>query len=266
MDRLEPGSDPLELGAVVGLAGMVDPVGQPHRDRLRAQLDAEVDHVSVVVDGDLADRRVGVGQAAELVRQGAAGGGGRVVLEGVRVHGVEADRPLRGVLTQGGGIGRVVPGHVERDRPVAPGERIEGGHVVDLLLGGARLAAAGEPAEPGATGADGPRGRRHRELRQGLDDRLGGHRPAAVEALGEMPDVALESVGSVLVQVFDAVPVDHGRPSLSVTVSSQERRRHAAVHRDDEPVVWPRAPATRAMAASATCSGKTSRFSRVRSA
>ena len=37
----------------------------------------------------------------------------------------------------------MVPGDVERDRPVAGGESVERRHVVDLLLGGARLTAQG---------------------------------------------------------------------------------------------------------------------------
>ena len=136
---------------------MVDPVGEPHRQRRRAELLTELDAVDVVLDGSLANVRRRVGERAELVADLAVGRGRRVVLERVRVHRVEPDAELVGVLAQRRRVVGVVPRHVQADRSVGPGHGVEGGDVVELLDGVAWLTAAGETAEPRAAGAHGPR-------------------------------------------------------------------------------------------------------------
>ncbi len=78
----------------VRLAGEVGAVGDPHRQRLRPELLADLDAFEVVRDRLVARRLLAMGQRAELVGERLTG----LVLEGVGVDGVEADaerlRPL----------------------------------------------------------------------------------------------------------------------------------------------------------------------------
>ena len=216
VDLLEPFKDPLELAPEAGLARVVHAVGQPHRHGPRTQLDAEVDHVVVVLDGRAPGAVVDVRQAAELVGHAPVVGGRWIVLEGVGVHGVEADAQLLGVVAQGGGAGaqpRVVPGHVEADRAVRAGERVEGGDVVDLLVGVAGLTPAGEPAEAGAAGSHRPGRRCGTEPGHLRDHRFPvdtgpTHHVEGVRQVGLVPRQA------DLVLLLDAAAVDHHRHLL----------------------------------------------------
>ncbi len=192
----------LELRAVVGLARVAGAVGQPDRDGLRAELHAQVHDLQVVLDGGLAHRGVGAGEAAELVGQSSAAGGGRVVLEGVRVHRVEADAARGRVLLERGRVVRKVPRHVQRDRAVGGGERVEHGDVVDLLRGRAGLAPDGEAAEAGASGADGPGGRGHGEPSQRGHDLLR-RRPGPRQACLEVVEIGGQLVAHPRVRSLD---------------------------------------------------------------
>ena len=222
VDLPQPGEHPLELAPEAGLARVVHAVAQPHGQRPRPQLEAEVDHVVVVLDRRPAGALVDVGQAAELVGHRAVAGGRRVVLERVGVHGVEGDAPLLGVAPQRGGPRpepRVVPRHVEADRPVGAGEGVEGGDVVDLLDRVARLAPAREAAEAGAAGAHRPRRRRRAEPghlgHHGLAvDPRPGHHVQGVGQVGLVPGQA------DLVVLVDAAAVDRHRRLLSLTVGT----------------------------------------------
>ena len=226
------------------------------------ELLTEIDHGEVVLERALADVGVGVAERAELVRH-ARSGGGRIVLERVRVHRVEADAELVGVRAQRGRVVRVVPRHVEADRVVGAGERVERGDVVELLLGGARLTATREPTEARPARAQCPRRSRHREA-----PHLGDHRldvdPPVAEAVAERGQVAFVARHQVGLEVADPVGGDADghrgsdqRRKAAVTPPSTGTRR---------PVVRDSAPPVSATTASATCSGRTARPSKVREA
>ena len=134
---------------------------------------AELDHVEVVLDRRLASSRVGGGHRPELVGDRAVARRRRVVLERVRVHRVEAEPERLGVLAQGRDVVRLVPRHVQADRPVRTGEGVQRRDVVELLLDRPRLAAAGKAAEAGAAGAERPGGSGDAEAPHLLDHALG---------------------------------------------------------------------------------------------
>ena len=83
----------IERAAEMRLAGKIGAVADPHRERLRAELLAGGDAVDVVRDRLGANRRVGVREAAVLVRQRLSG----LILERVRVHRIEPE-PERGAV------------------------------------------------------------------------------------------------------------------------------------------------------------------------
>jgi hypothetical protein len=87
------------------LAREVRAVRDPDRERARAERAAEADAREVVRDRLLAHARVRVREAPELVRVRLAG----QVLEGVRVHRVEAESEARGARAQLAGFVDRVP-------------------------------------------------------------------------------------------------------------------------------------------------------------
>ncbi len=150
--------DPIELAAVAGLSGVVGAVGEPHGDGGRSQRDAHLDDGLVVLDGELPHAWIRVAHRSELVGDLPAACGGGIVLEGIRVHRIEAQAQLGGVPGECGRVGRIVPGDVQTHAAVGARERMEDRDVVDLLLGGSRLARDGEAREPGAARAERPGG------------------------------------------------------------------------------------------------------------
>ena len=109
VDRAQALEVALERAAEVDLAGEVAAVadpdgGAPSRAARRAEA------LEVVLHRLPADRAVGMGQAAELVRVLLAG----LVLERVRVHRVEAEAALLGEPAQLRGALGLVPGNVQR--------------------------------------------------------------------------------------------------------------------------------------------------------
>ena len=168
VDLGEALGQPLLAGQDVGLAGVVGAVREPDLQVARAGRVHHLDAVEVVLHGLLADRRVGVGQAAELVV---------VVLEGVRVDGAEGDAVVLGVRAQGGVVVDPVPRDVQRHRGGQPGEPVHGGRVGDLLLDGPRGAGRAEHLEPGPGVAVGPGGHLDGQLLEPSGDvGEGGHR------------------------------------------------------------------------------------------
>ncbi len=133
----------LELPAAAGLAGVVHAVGEPHGERGAAEGHAQVDHRLVVLHRELAHAGVGARHGAELVGDGAVARGRGVVLERVRVRGVEPDAERLGVGLQARRGRRVVHGTWRLIVRLAPVSALRRGDVVDLLLGGAGLALAG---------------------------------------------------------------------------------------------------------------------------
>ena len=89
----------------VRLAGEIRAVGDPHRQRLRAEPLADLDTFEIVVDRGAAHRRVGVAQRAELVRKRLAG----LVLEGVGIDRVEGEAARFRRLAQRGEVARSCP-------------------------------------------------------------------------------------------------------------------------------------------------------------
>jgi hypothetical protein len=183
VDLAQTCADALELAAEVSLPGMVGAVGEPHRERRRAQLLTELDAVEVVLDGALAHVGRCMGERAELVADLATAGRRGVVLERVRVHRVEADAELVGIGAQRRRVVGIVPGDVQAHRSVCPGHGVERGDVVELLDRVARLAAGRETAEASPPGADRPRRRGDVEALHLGDDRLDVDVPAG-EVLG----------------------------------------------------------------------------------
>ena len=157
MQLLQASGDPLELAAEAGLPRVVGAVGEPDRDGGRSQRDAQLDDGLVVLDGELPHARIRVAHRPELVGDLAIAGGGGIVLEGVRVHRVEAQAQLGGVLRECGGVGRIVPGDVQAHAAVGARECVEGRDVVDLLLGGSRLARRWESCRSGCRPRRAPR-------------------------------------------------------------------------------------------------------------
>src|SRR5262249_16036279 len=154
--------------ACVELAREVPPVADPDGVGPGPELLPELEAVEVVVHGLPADRVVGVAEAPELVRVPLA----LLVLERVRVHGVEEEAAGLGEGAQLARIVRLVPGNVEGDSGGGPRELEDDRAVLDLLEDVAGLARAGEPREPRAPRAHSPRRHRHAEGRGFRDERL----------------------------------------------------------------------------------------------
>ena len=96
------------------LAREVAAVADPHRVRMRAELTADASMHSMLCSTACgATAAVGVTEAAELVRVRLA----RLVLEGVRVHGVEDQPERRGMLAQLRRSSRRVPRECAAKRP-----------------------------------------------------------------------------------------------------------------------------------------------------
>ena len=257
MELAQALGDAFELPAEVGLARVVRAVGEPDRERGRTELQSELDDRLVVLERALAHVGIGVGERSELVRDRAVAGRGRVVLERVRVHGVEADAGGVGVRPERGRIPRVVPGDVQADGAVRAGERVERGDVVDLLLGGAWLAADGEAAEPGAAGADRPRRRRDREARHLVDHGVGVDpervrgAPAPCRGRARAPVIRSASTSTICSAVICMV--------IAVLLARVHRRNAVATPPStgtSSPVVRESAPPVSATTASATWRGQ----------
>jgi hypothetical protein len=129
------------------LAGVVGAVGEPDLQVTGAGGIHDVDAFEVVIDGLLADRRVGVGEGSELVV---------IVLEGVRVDGAEGHTVVGCESTEGGVVLDFVPGNVQGDRRGQRGVLVHLGGIRDLLLRGARGSWGAEYFEPGARVAERP--------------------------------------------------------------------------------------------------------------
>ena len=156
-----------------------------------------------------------------------------------------ASKPMPSVVGVGAaaraGSSGVVPRHVEADRAVGAGERVERGDVVELLLVVARLAAAGEAAEAGAAGAHRPR-----RSRDGERPDLFDHPLRVVSPAGE-PVAGVAEIGLVIghqlgLAVDDRVGLHvqwHGCP---LSIPDDGERAAVAVGscpaRRLRPVVW----------------------------
>ena len=103
----------------------------------------------MVVDRGLTDRRVSVGEAAELVDVG---------LESVGVDGAERDAEGGGEGAEGGVVVDLVPRDVQRDGRGQPGEGVHLGGVRELLLDRAWGARCAEDLEAGSRVPERPRG------------------------------------------------------------------------------------------------------------
>ena len=264
---------PFELAPEVGLPGVVDPVGEPHGERRRAELLAELDAIDVVLDGSLAHVGRRVGERAEFVADLAVCRGRRVVLERVRVHRIEPDAEVVGVLAQRRRVVGIVPRDVQADRSVGAGDGVQGGDVVELLDGVPRLAAAREAAESGASGADRPRRGGDAEALHLGDDRLDVDVPAS-ETLGAGLEVRLVSRQLLGLDVgncpcrdsrchLDPPPRRRAQPATNHLKNAAATPPSTGI---DNPVVRDRLPPTSTNTASATCSGTISRPSSVRPA
>ena len=150
----EPGVDlPERVGETVlavtevGLARVVEPVGEPHLEVAAPGDVHDVDAVEGVADRLLPHSVVDVTEAAEHVV---------VVLEGVGVDGSEADAQVLGVAPELVEVVDEVPGDVQRDRRSDPGDSVHLRSVGDLLVGVAWHPSLGEDLEPRAGVAERP--------------------------------------------------------------------------------------------------------------
>jgi len=217
----------------VRLAGMVRAVGKPHGQRRRPEGDAEIDDVAVVVDRRAADRGVGVTETAELVRHLAVARRRRVVLEGVGVHGVEADAALERVRTQPTRVGGIIPGYVQADRARGARQGVERGDVVDLLLRRARLTAEGEARESRPADSQRPRRSGNGKARDLGDDgvsidAVAGDDVAGVRQIGFIPR------SSRFVFLGDPGTVDHVkllRSAYSTSLRDTSQRAYRGLRR-----------------------------------
>ena len=142
------------------MAGEVGTVANPHRQRLAADLFADLDALDVVRHGLGAHAGIGMGQAAELVRQ-------RLVLlvgKGVGVDRVKPQAEGLGVLAQFFVVVDLVPRKVRRHGGRAAHQLVDHAAVLQLVEHIARLALAGEAGEARAAGAHAPAGHGHGEL------------------------------------------------------------------------------------------------------
>ena len=194
----------VELLRQRGLAGEVRPVADPDRQRLRPQRAAKLDAVDVVRHRLRPGRRVGMAERAVAVAQPLV----RLVLEGVRVHRVEAQPQRVGLRLQFGRVG-LVPGDVERDLRRRPGQPVDDGTVFKLVEDVARLARAGEAREAGAAGAGAPGRDGDAEaggaVGQGLDIDAAAGKPCRQRVVVGRQ---IRAAGSVL--RLDQVRIDHG--------------------------------------------------------
>ena len=220
--------------------------------------------MQVVLDGGLANARVGGGHRAELVGDRSVARRRRVVLERVRVDRVEAEPERLGVLAQRRDVVRLVPGHVEAHRAVRAGERVQRRDVVELLLDRPRLAAAGEAAEARAARAERPRRGGDAEAREPLRSRS--RRPTPCSSSS---DVAAASPCSWRSRSVRLERRDRLWVQLHCGTSRAQRGKAAGMPPStgmNVPVVTLRSPPTSAATAAAMCSGRISVFSSVRSA
>ncbi len=181
------------------LPGEVGAVADPHGVGTGAELRADLEALEIVLDGLVADRLVGVTQAAELVGVLLS----RLILEGIGVGGVDEQAPgrrkrlqLRRAL---GAIPRNVQGHAGRD----PHETKDRLAVLELLEDRLWFAGRRKPSEARTAGGQRPGrygdAKRHREIGDHLD------RDAAPrELLAEMRVVIIQGRAAALVVLGDA--------------------------------------------------------------
>lgn len=141
VDARQALGQPVLTSPDVALPRVVGAVSQPDLEVARPRLRHHLDAVEVVLDRLVADLRVGVGEAAELVV---------VVLEGVAVDRAQRHALLLGVRPERTEVVDEVPGDVQGHRRREPGEAVHRGRVGDLLVDGPRSAGAAEHLEPGA--------------------------------------------------------------------------------------------------------------------
>jgi hypothetical protein len=196
---------PVERAARVHLSREVAAVADPDRVRRGAQLGADREAFDVVFDSLPPHGRVGVREAAELVRQRLP----LVILEGVRVRRVDVQAARRGIPPQFGRRVGSVPRNVQRDGRRHADEAVDDGAVVDLLVDRLRLATAGKAPEAGAAGRERPRRQRDAERHGGPRDRLDVD-AAPSELRPEVRVVVFERGGPGVVVRFDTVWFQHG--------------------------------------------------------
>src|SRR5438046_149096 len=108
---------PVATLAQLHLPRVIRAVGEPNGDRVGAERLPHFDDVPVVLHRLTPHRSIGVATGAELVAQRLA----RLVLERVRVDGVESEAELGGEGAQRRDVMGLVPGDVERDAWRGPG-------------------------------------------------------------------------------------------------------------------------------------------------
>jgi hypothetical protein len=166
-----------------------------------------------------------VAEAAEFVGDLSPIGGAGVVLEGVGVHGIEADAALAGVLHQGRRVLGIVPGDVKAHRAVGAGEGVQRRDVVDLLLGADRLAAPWKAAEAGGAGPQRPGRTGDAESRERAGDRLCVAADSRQD-LGCVLEVGAMGFGQGGVLFGDAIGCDHG---ASISAPGRDRSPRSTV-------------------------------------
>ena len=189
---------PVEHAIEVRLAGEVGAVGDPHRQRLRAELLADLDAFEIMRDRLVPHGLRRVGQRAELVGELLPG----LVLKGVGIDRVEADAERLGEFGERAIIADLVPREMRRAGRRGARELLDRRAVLELVEHVARLAGAGKAGEARAAGADAPG--RHGDA-EGGD--LGGDRldvePAPRELSSERAVVVFEFGGAFRVRLGD---------------------------------------------------------------
>ncbi len=149
----------IQRSAEILLAREVGAIADPHGDGLGSQHLTDPDALDVVLHGLRPDRGIGGRQAACAIGVGLAG----LVLEGVGVHGVEAEPQSFRLLAKAGVVLDLVPGEVRRDPRGHPAQLLDQGAVLELLVDVGRLARDRELGEARAADAAAPRGKGDRE-------------------------------------------------------------------------------------------------------
>ncbi len=238
---------------------MVHAVGQPHRDRRRPELARRGrSRTGCARSRPLARAGVGVGTGCRTCRRSrrrrwSTGCPGTCSSSWRRTRCRAASAWARSAAASSA---RVVPRHVEADRRLAPVSALQGGDVVDLLVGRAGLAADRGTGRSGCrrcrppTTAPPPRTGPPRRSRASPST------PVRATTSSGVGEVALVPGQPELVLLGDAAAVDRHRRSSPLTVGtpSVRRRRPARSCRSCSD----RSPPSSANTAAATCSGSTS--------
>src|SRR5258708_24886633 len=127
-------------------------VGQPDSERLRAQLFPITDDFDIVVDRLFTHFFTHMLQRPEFIAVWLT----RLVLEGIGIHGIEAQPKLGAQGLDGSRLTGDIPGNMQGDGPAAAVEGMQKTDVFYLFFQAARLAATGKTSKTRPAGRKRP--------------------------------------------------------------------------------------------------------------